>query len=139
MGTLEDLRQRLFNIGRVISEILDLFTYVKLSRSELDAAFHNLNTGRIERALDDLRNVIEQQRVFCGDTTGEEKDNVLLKDIKQEQGNEGMPQHDCLYTANPHERSRAMAEQLLSKHNKVTSDHVAKQCGEFGSVCGCPR
>ncbi len=89
MGTLEDLRQRLFNIGQVIREILDLFTYVKLSRSELDAAFDNLNTGKIERALDDLRNVIEQQRVYCGDTTGEEKHNELLKDIKQEQVQQG--------------------------------------------------
>ncbi len=89
MGSLEDLRQRLFNIGQVISEILGLFSYVKLSKCELDAAFHNLDTGKIERALDNLRNVIRQQRLQCGGSQGS-TNSGLLKDIKQEDANQGI-------------------------------------------------
>ncbi len=89
MGSLEDLRQRLFNIGQVISEILGLFSYVKLSKCELDAAFHNLDTGKIERALDNLRNVIRQQHVQCG-VTQDRENSDLLGDIKQEDGNQAI-------------------------------------------------
>ncbi len=62
MGTLEDLQRRLFNIGQLISEILGSFSYVKLPKSELDIAFHNLDTGKIEEVLDDLKTIIQHQR-----------------------------------------------------------------------------
>ncbi len=90
MNTLEDLHQRLINIGKLISEVLGLFSHVKLTKHELDIVFHNLDSGKIEEVLDDLKNVISQQRLQHEDIHDvDAKENEILPVIKQETGIEG--------------------------------------------------
>ena len=90
MNTLEDLHQRLINIGKLISEVIGLFSHVKLTKHELDIVFHNLDSGKIEEVLDDLKNVISQQRLQNENIHDiDTKENEILPVIKQETDTEG--------------------------------------------------